>query len=53
MPKKKVSAIAIKGFTLLVVLGTVYPAMAQDAVTPHPKHGPDRPIPHDGSGMRK
>ena len=33
---KKIGAIAIKGFALLVVLGTVYRAMAQDAVTPYP-----------------
>jgi hypothetical protein len=37
---KKISAIAIKGFALLVVLGTVYRAMAQDAVTPYPKMAP-------------
>jgi hypothetical protein len=36
---KKISAIAIKGFALLV-LGTVYRAMAQDAVTPYPKMAP-------------
>jgi hypothetical protein len=47
---KKISAIAIEGFALLVVLGAVYRAMAQDAVTPYPKDGPDRPIPHGGSG---
>jgi len=35
--KKKVGAIAI---TLLVVLGTVYQAMAQDATTPYPKMAP-------------
>jgi hypothetical protein len=34
---KKTSAIAIKSFALLVVLGTAYQAMAQDAVTPYPK----------------
>ncbi len=38
---KKISAIAIKGFALLVVLGTaylgtMYQAMAQDAATPYP-----------------
>ncbi len=33
---KKLSAITIKGFALLVVLGTVYRAMSQDAVTPYP-----------------
>src|SRR5438445_1123908 len=37
---KKISAIAIKGFALLVMLGTVYRAMAQDAVTPYPKMAP-------------
>jgi hypothetical protein len=42
---KKISAIAIKGFALLVVLGTVcfataHQAMAQDAVTPYPKMAP-------------
>jgi len=37
---KKIGAIAIKGFALLVVLGTVYRAMAQDAVTPYPKMAP-------------
>jgi hypothetical protein len=37
---KKIGAIAIKGFALLVVLGTVYRAMAQDAVTPDPKMAP-------------
>jgi len=37
---KKISAIAIKGFALLVVLGTVYRAMAQDATTPYPKMAP-------------
>jgi hypothetical protein len=37
---QKISAIAIKGFALLVVLGTAYQAMAQDAVTPYPKMAP-------------
>jgi hypothetical protein len=37
---KKISATAIKGFALLVVLGTVYSAMAQDAVTSYPKMAP-------------
>jgi hypothetical protein len=42
---KKISAIAIKGFALLLVLGTVYvgtanQAMAQGAVTPYPKMAP-------------
>ncbi|HXM68472.1 MAG TPA: hypothetical protein VN911_17205 [Candidatus Acidoferrum sp.] len=42
---KKISAIAIKGFALLVVLGTVCfytltQAMAQDATTPYPNMAP-------------
>jgi len=42
---KKMSAIAIKRFALLVVLGTAYigtanQAMAQDAATPYPKMAP-------------
>jgi hypothetical protein len=42
---KKISAIAIIGFALIVVLGTVYlitsyQAMAQDAATPYPKMAP-------------
>jgi len=37
---KKISAIAIKGFALLVVLGTVYRAMAQDAGTTYTKMAP-------------
>jgi hypothetical protein len=37
---KKISAIAIKGFALLVVLGTVYQPMAQDATTHYPKMAP-------------
>src|SRR5271166_1791626 len=37
MRKKKVGAIAMKSFALLVVLGTAYQAMAQDATTPYPK----------------
>ena len=37
---KKISAIAIIGFALLVVLGTAYQAMAQDATTPYPKMAP-------------
>ena len=40
MRKKKVGAIAIKSFALLVVLGTAYLAMAQDAKTPYPKMAP-------------
>jgi len=37
---KKISAIAIKSMALLVVLGTAYQAMAQDATTPYPKMAP-------------
>src|SRR5262249_28775196 len=40
MPKMKVGAIAIKSFALLVVLGTAYQAMAQDATTPYPNMAP-------------
>ena len=40
MRKKKVGAIAIKGFGLLVVLVTAYQAMAQDAKTPYPNMAP-------------
>ena len=40
MLKKKIDTIAIKTFALLVVLGTVYQAMAQDAATPYPKMAP-------------
>jgi hypothetical protein len=40
MRKKKVHAIAIKSFALLVVLGTAYQATAQDATTPYPKMAP-------------
>jgi hypothetical protein len=45
MRKKKVGAIAIKSFALLVVLGTAclnsaYLAMAQDAKTPYPNMAP-------------
>jgi hypothetical protein len=36
----KVSAIAINGLALLVVLGTAYHAMAQDVATPYPKMAP-------------
>src|SRR5258707_1742757 len=36
----KVSAIAINGLALLVVFGTAYQAMAQDATTPYPKMDP-------------
>jgi hypothetical protein len=38
MRKKKVGA--IKSFALLVVLGTAYQAMAQDATTPYPNMAP-------------
>ena len=40
MRKNKVGAIAIKSFALLVVLGTAYQAMAQDATTPYPNMAP-------------
>jgi len=45
MRKKKVGAIAIKSFALLVVLGTAYlgtsnQAMAQNATTPYPSMAP-------------
>ena len=40
MLKKKVAAIAIKGFALLAGLGTAQHAMAQDATTPYPKMWP-------------
>ena len=40
MRKKKVQAIAIKSFALLVVLGTAYQAMAQDAKTAYPSMAP-------------
>ena len=40
MRKKKVGAIAIKSFALLVVLGTAYQAMARDAKTPYPNMAP-------------
>ena len=40
MWKKKVGAIAIKSFALLVVLGTSYQAMAQGATTPYPNMAP-------------
>src|SRR5882724_12274549 len=36
----KVSAIAINGLALLVVLGTAYQAMAQDVAAPYPKMAP-------------
>ena len=40
MRKKKIVAIAIKSFALLVALGTAYQAMAQDATTPYPNMAP-------------
>jgi hypothetical protein len=40
MRKKKVGAIASRGFALLVVLGTAYQAMTQDAPTPYPNVAP-------------
>ena len=40
MRKKKVGAIAIKSFALLVVLGTAYQVIAQDATTPYPNTAP-------------
>ena len=40
MRKKKIGAIAIKSFALLVVLGAAYQAMGQDATTPYPKMAP-------------
>src|SRR6516164_5519004 len=40
MRKKKVGAIAIKSFALLVVLGTAYQAMARDATIPYPTMAP-------------
>jgi len=40
MRKKKVGAIAIKSFALLVVLGTAYQAMAQDAAARYPNMAP-------------
>jgi hypothetical protein len=40
MRKKKCSAIAIQSFALLVVLGTAYQAMPQNATTPYPKMAP-------------
>ena len=52
---KKTSAIAIKSFALLVVLGTVYfatahQAMAQDAATPYSKMAPiDQYLMADGA----
>ena len=40
MREKKVHAIAINSFALLVVLGTACQATAQDATTPYPKMAP-------------
>jgi hypothetical protein len=40
MRRKKVGAIAIKSFALLVVLGTAYQATAQDAKAPYPNMAP-------------
>jgi hypothetical protein len=40
MRKKKVGAIAIKSFALLLVLGTAYQAVAQAATTPYAKMAP-------------
>src|SRR5262245_26398831 len=40
MRENKVGAIAIKSFALLVVLGTAYQTMGQDATTPYPKMAP-------------
>ena len=40
MRKNKLGAIAIVGFPLLLVLGTAYKVMAQDAETPYPKMVP-------------
>ena len=40
MRKKQVGALAIKSFVLIVVLGTAYQAMAQDATTPYPNIAP-------------
>src|SRR6202453_4310387 len=40
MLKKKLAAIAIKGFALLAVLGTAQHAISQDATTPYPQMAP-------------
>jgi hypothetical protein len=40
MQRKKVGAIAIKIFALVVVLGTAYQTMAQDVATSYPKMAP-------------
>ena len=52
MRKKKISAIAIKSFALLIVLGTAYlvtsnQAMAHDAATPYPNIVPTKMAPVD------
>jgi hypothetical protein len=44
---RKISAIAIIGFALLVVLGTVHQAMAQAAATPPPATGYSKMAPID------
>src|SRR5215472_9866225 len=41
MFNKKVGAIAIKSFALLVVLGSAYQAMAEDATKPYPNMAPN------------
>ncbi len=53
MRKKKVGAIAIKSFALLVVLGTAYQATAQDTTTPYPNMAPINQylMPHQGAGI--
>jgi len=38
--RKEVGAISIKSFALLIVLGTAYQAMAQEATTPYPNTAP-------------
>ena len=40
MRKNKAGSIAIPGFVLLIVLGTPYLAMAQDAKQPYPDMAP-------------
>ena len=49
MRKQKVGAIAIKSFALLVVLGTAYQAMAQDATIPYPNMAPIEQYLMDGT----
>jgi hypothetical protein len=41
MLKKKIAAIAIKGFALLALLGRAHHAMAQDATTPYRRWPPN------------